>query len=654
MIAMPAELTPTRAAQDVLPVPPAFRNCDDIDTQIIAVWPAAEPGAAEPAAAERAVAEPVVAVAEPAVAVAEPAVAEPAVAERAVAEPAVAEPAVAEPAVAEPAVAERAAVSLAEPAAVLAAASAAVPAAGPAAPARSRPTVDVRRLRYPAEPSRFALAASASILLIGLGLLLAARLAGVRWLAGAAALTVIALGSCWCWALAYRAHLLGRAAQVTPDTFPVLSAAISEVRQQLGYLRPADVFVSATARRALLTSTFGPHVLVIRGDLAADLSKPGNRAQLDFTLATFFGRLKARSLAWPWARVAIDVLRLSCVLNVLVAPWDRAIVYTGDQVAAACCGSLDESVIALSRLLATPDCAGSADVTGLLRQAASVRRRRLRRLPLLYARSPRLTDRYLNLLSFAGHAAPQEARAFHQQRKGGTDRWVWDVLARPAPRHRRGPRRALAAVPIAVSVMCVAAAGYGLFSPVYPHMLSVLERAPGPRPAAAAAPVRPSPGPSASSTPSDSSVFPNTPTDAVVALEAHVPAAFAGSCASFTPQPVPTGLVAAVTCTPTGSGAPAHLEYYQYATAASLNDAFSHDTRGVPVGGTCDQGGQRATYHFAAGSAGTWACFSDIAGMSQMIWTSTRLDILATANDHTQTPQQLSNWFFSPAETGPR
>ena len=298
--------------------------------------------------------------------------------------------------------------------------------------------------------------------------------------------------------MAYRAHLLGRAAQVTPDTFPVLSAAISEVRQQLGYLRPADVFVSATARRALLTSTFGPHVLVIRGDLAADLSKPGNRAQLDFTLATFFGRLKARSLAWPPARVAIDVLRLSCVLNVLVAPWDRAIVYTGDQVAAACCGSLDESVIALSRLLATPDCAGSADVTGLLRQAASVRRRRLRRLPLLYARSPRLTDRYLNLLSFAGHAAPQEARAFHQQRKGGTDRWVWDVLARPAPRHRRGPRRALAAVPIAVSVMCVAAAGYGLFSPVYPHMLAVLERAPGPRPAAAA-PVRPSLGPSASS-----------------------------------------------------------------------------------------------------------------------------------------------------------
>ncbi len=639
---MPAEFTRTYAAEDVLPEPHAFRSCDDTDTQVFAAWPGAEPPAAEPAT-EPAPAEPGVSLAEPAAA------------ERTPAEPGVslAEPAAAEPAPAEPGV------SLAEPAAVPpavpAAVRAAMPVAGPAAPARSRPPVDVRRLRYPAEPSRFALAASASILLIGLGLLLVARLAGVRWLAAAVALAVIALGSCWCCAQAYRAHLLGRAAQVTPGTFPVLSAAISEVRQQLGYLRPADVFVSATARRALLISTFGPHVLVIGGDLAADLSKPGNRAQLDFALAMFFGRLKARSLAWPPARVAIDVLRLSCVLNVLVAPWDRAIVYTGDQVAAACCGSLDESVIALSRLLATPDCAPSADVTGLLRQAASVRRRRFRRLPLLYARSPRLTDRYLNLLSFAGHAAPREARAFHQERAGGTDRWVWDVLARPAPRHRYGPRHTLAAVAIAVSVLCVAAAGYGLFSPVYPHLLAVLGRAPGPRPAAAAAaPVRPSPGPSAAAAPPASLVFPDTPTDAVAALQTHVPAAFAGSCASFTPQPMPTGLVAAVTCTPTGSGAPAHLEYYQYATAADLNGVFSHDTQGVPAGGTCDQGGQRGTYHFATGSAGTWACFSDIAGMSQMIWTSTRLNILATANDHTQTPQQLSNWFFSPAETGPR
>ena len=34
-----------------------------------------------------------------------------------------------------------------------------------------------------------------------------------------------------------------------------------------------------------------------------------------------------------------------------------------------------------------------------------------------------------------------------------------------------------------------------------------------------------------------------------------------------------------------------------------------------------------------------------------MIWTSSNLDILASANARAQTPQQLNDWFFSPAES---
>ena len=231
-----------RAAQDVLPEPPAFSNCDDTDTQIIAILPApVEFATAEPAA----------------MSLAEPATLPPA-------EPATrcapAEPATLPPA--EPATLHRGPPRCHGRTAVPtggachgatggachgAAGGACQGAAGrPRGGARGRacPPAGSRPSPRPAAPVPggtvpFALAASASILLIGLGLLLVARLAGVRWLAGAAALAVIALGSCWCCAQAYRAHLLGRAAQVTPGTFPVLSAAISEARQQLGYLRPA-------------------------------------------------------------------------------------------------------------------------------------------------------------------------------------------------------------------------------------------------------------------------------------------------------------------------------------------------------------------------------------------------------------------------------
>ena len=116
-----------------------------------------------------------------------------------------------------------------------------------------------------------------------------------------------------------------------------------------------------------------------------------------------------------------------------------------------------------------------------------------------------------------------------------------------------------------------------------------------------------------------------------------------------------TGLVTAITCVPSGSGAPAHVEYYRYGSVADLNAAFSHYAGGVSESGTCDQGGRRGTYAFATGPiGGMWACYEDVNRTSQMIWTSTSLDVLAAANDTSQAPQQLSNWFFSAAPTGPQ
>ena len=511
-----------------------------------------------------------------------------------------------------------------------------------------RPAIDVRRLRHPAEPSRFAVAAAASILLIGVALLLVARLAGFFWLAATGAAVLLAVGSSWCLVQVYRARLLGDSARVTPDTFPVLSAAATAVKQQLGFARPAEIFVADIGRPVLFTSFLGTHVLVMQGDLVADLLRPGNRAQLDFILATFFGKLQARSLAWAPARIAVGALRLLRVLNFLVAPWERAAVYTVDQVAAACCGSLDQSVIALNRLLVGTDLAATVGMTGLMYQAVTVRIRWLPRLPRLYARSPAMTDRYLNLLSYTGQSSPEQARAFCAGLKRGTELDIREILAKSARLRQRGPRRRVVAVSIAASATLLGAAAYGLFSPAWPRLLAELQRGRGVPPAAVTAKAVP---PAAAAAPA----VPQAPSDAVASLEAHVPPAFTGSCASSVPPAVTTGLVAAIACTPAGSGAPAHVEYYQYATAADLDAAFSHYAGGIPANGICDQGGQRGTYQFAHGSAeGTWACYGDSAGTSEMIWTNAGLNILASANARAQTPQQLNDWFFSPAQTGPR
>ena len=530
-------------------------------------------------------------------------------------------------------------------------------------PVSGRPPIDVRQLRHPSEPSRLAFAAASSILLIGLGLLLVARLAGFFWLAVTGAVVLFALGSSWCLVQLYRARLLGAAVRVTPDTFPALSAAAMEVKQQLGYPRPAEIFVADIDEPVLLTTFLGNHVLVMKGGLVAGLIKPGSRAQLDFVLATFFGKLKARTLVWAPALIAIDALQLARVLNFLIAPWERATVYTVDQVAAACCGSLDQSVIALNRLLVGKDLADSVGITGLMYQAVTVRIRWLPRMQQLYSRSPLMTNRYLNLLGFAGQSSPDQARAFCAGLKRGTELDIREILAKSARLRQRGPRRRVVAVSIAASAALLGAAGYGLFSPAAQRLAAELHHGPGappavtrptaaPSAAALSAPARPAP----TSVPASSAqALPAAPSDAAAALEAHVPPAFAASCASSTPPAVTTGLAAAIACAPSGSGAPANVEYYQYATAADMNAALSHYAGAIPANGTCDQGGQSGTYQFAEGSAeGTWACYYDATGISQMIWTSSNLDILASANARAQTPQQLKEWFFSPAETGPR
>lgn len=506
---------------------------------------------------------------------------------------------------------------------------------------RGRPALDVRQLRHPSEPSRFALAASASIILGGLGLLVALRLAGVVEIVVITATLALALGSVWWLVQVHRAKLLGGAARVTPQTFPVLSAAADEVKRQLDYTQPVEIFVLAQMDDSvLLTSFFGTHVLIMEGTLVAELVKPENRPQLDFILATFFGKLKIKTLAWAPAHIAINALKLPHFLNFLFAPWERATVYTGDQVAATCCGSLDESIIALNRLLVGKDLAHHVGISGLMSQAALVRRAWLPRLQQLYSAYPHLTNRYLNLLSFADQSAPEEARAFRNRIDPVTDARVRDVSAKLAQQRERGPRRGLVTVSIAASIALVSLAAFGMFSTIPQQTLAAFSQ-----PAAGSTSTDPPPTPSSS---------PRAANDPIAALESHTPAAFASTCSAVTPQPAMTGLVAAITCTPAEATAPRTVQYYQFADTADMNAAFENAANGLPDNGACDQGGQRGAYHFTTGPGpGLWACAYNSSNQGQMIWTSTHLNILTVATDPVQTPQQLHDWFYSPAATGP-
>ncbi len=197
-----------------------------------------------------------------------------------------------------------------------------------------------------------------------------------------------------------------------------------------------------------LTSLLGNHIILIEGDFAADLCKPENRAQLDFVLATIFGALKAKNTAWTPALIVINAFSALRVLNVFLAPWQRATVYTGDQVAAAICGDLDQAIIALHRLLVGKELASTVGTGGVFEQAVHVRRQWLPRLLQVFSKLPHLTNRYLNLLGFADQQMSTQAATFRDRLDQTTNVRVEQTLARlPHRRHRPATLR-----PVAISV----------------------------------------------------------------------------------------------------------------------------------------------------------------------------------------------------------
>jgi hypothetical protein len=353
-----------------------------------------------------------------------------------------------------------------------------------------------------------------------------------------------------------------------------------------------------------------------------------------------------KRLAWAPILIAIDVLRLPKVLNFLIAPWERAAVYTGDQVAATCCGSLDESIIALNRLLVGKDLARSVGMTGLMNQAASARRRWLPRLQQLYSRYPHLTNRYLNLLSFADQSAPEEARVFRERLDPDTDSRVQNVLARLTRLRRRGPRRALVPVALGASIAILGLAAFGIFFFIPPNdLVTATGLSASSTPSLAATTPTPavsSPAPTAPST--TPSASPETTNDPIAALESHVPPAFAATC---TPQPATADLITGIACVPTGNNAPAMVYYYQYADSADMNIVFEKFSGNTTEGGACNQTGKHGTYNLGGPVIGSWTCYYGSERASNMIWTNSDLDILAAATDNAKTPQQLYDWFFS-------
>jgi len=496
-------------------------------------------------------------------------------------------------------------------------------------------------LLHPTEQSRFLLAASASVIVFGVLGLAIATTAGVTVLLLTGAALALAGGLVWAALQVSRARLLGSSLQVTEDSLPELHAVLEEVRERLEYRRRIDVYIVArSSALASMTSYLGTKIILLEGGFVADLLSDAEHAELEFLLARFVGALKARHARFTLVLVLLNVVGAVKVLNPFLVPYQRATIYSGDQLGLACCGSIDGALKMTERLLVGKELAPGIARVGLIEQAASVHRRVLPRIVQLFAPTPHLTNRYLNLLAFARSRESGSLASFRASLDAESDRHLEFLLGRsPHSRARRHvPAAALTAVFALVTAGILAGAavlmtsGGGSSAPV----------------ASAATPVsQPSPATVPTTTePAATTPATTTTSTAEDDLIAHVPSSFSDTCESADSLEA----TVAVECSPASGNGPDYVDYYQYDDATTMDAQFDKWTANVNEG---DYSTEEAKGRWGDSSdGGRIARYTTADDRAAILWTDENLDILAFAASDTVDLATLYRW-WNKGDSGP-
>ena len=323
----------------------------------------------------------------------------------------------------------------------------------------STEVLDVRRLVHPGERARFWMAVATLTLVAGLVFVVAVRVGGWSVVGFAAVAVIVLWAFVWIGLQLHRARLLGRCVRVTDRSLPALAQVIFEQRRRLAFTDRVDFYVADEVDGTIsYASYFGTKIVVIKGDLVADLDDEDRRVQSIYLVGSVLGHLAAKHLRFTPVLLAISALTKLKLFNLLLSPYFRATWYSGDNIGLFLCESPRAGVEVMHRLLVGKELSPAVNTSGLLDQATEVRRRALPRLIALFSNEPHLTDRYLNILCYLDHQFPAEALRWREGLDPATSDVVTGELARSPYRPYYQRRGNLWAALTAVSVAIVIAA----------------------------------------------------------------------------------------------------------------------------------------------------------------------------------------------------
>lgn len=244
----------------------------------------------------------------------------------------------------------------------------------------------------------FALIGVGAIAILGLVLLVVTFGALLLVVAGAVA-------TLWWTGRIVEARLRGNAIEVSEHHFPEIAERVERIRLHLGYDKSVEAWVWQDGEiNALLWRVFGRRYLGFNSGLVESMTP----AEQEFVIARFIGALRSKHLRFHEAASLIGGLEKLWGLNILLLPYLRATVLSGDRVGFQVCGDADAAIRSLDKFTLGKGLAERINDDGMFEQG-----RRLDSRPIskavanMWSSHPFMVDRYRELVTYARQQAEE-------------------------------------------------------------------------------------------------------------------------------------------------------------------------------------------------------------------------------------------------------
>jgi hypothetical protein len=198
--------------------------------------------------------------------------------------------------------------------------------------------------------------------------------------------------------------------KVSNFNYPRIHLLSEEVRETLEVKTEIDIFVFEQKNfNSAMVRIFKRRAIFINSEI---LESGVEDDEVRWLIGRFVGYLRTRQDAGFIGHL-VRITELSGIFTLLVFPYSRAMVYTGDRLGlAAINGNIEAATSAMQKLLVGRSLGYSVNPVGLIEQRRSTKGSLFALLARVSSPFPSTVSRYVDLLAFSKRAFPQDFANF--------------------------------------------------------------------------------------------------------------------------------------------------------------------------------------------------------------------------------------------------